>query len=645
MAVVLLLTAFKISGSSIGVYHDFFYGPTHDSNLLINKPRTIRSDEWLVNTEMTIAQSNDNYQTVNKNIGRGEDMSVSLDVPNKDWSELFRPHNWAFFVLPFENAFAFKWWVIGALLVISAYFFILALLPGRRLLAALLSLSLLASAFTQWWYQFVTLGSLYYPLFIAALFIYLLKQKSLLRQLLVAGVITYLLICYVLVLYPPFQIATGLALAAFCVGYLVQHWLEQTKADRPQFYRKMGMLLVSVIITGLVTALFIHTRAAAVHAIQNTVYPGKRVIASGGFDPIHFFSGNLDFQLQFTGKALHYQLISQGISNQSEAANFVYLLPFLLLPAIYLMIKSARQRGRFSWRRLDWPLATVSLLFVALLVRLFVPHFNTLFKLFLLDKVPQKRLVIGLGLLNLMLVVLFMRRLQAHKKQVFSGKIALLLALVVFAVELFTGLVTRHRFPEFIGNARVLLFSIPVPVIFYLLLRKKFELAAAGLLAFGVFMSIGVHPLYRNVSAINQTDLSKEIQQLNKQQPGRWATESLYLENFAILNGAPSVSGLYTYPQFGIWRPIDNGQQQDLYNRYAHVEFNFDRDPNINTGTQLKLIGADHFQVISEPCSGFMKDNNVRYILTSQPINDNCLKLVNQYNYPSRTFYIYQLQY
>src|SRR6185295_13851175 len=83
---LLLLTIFKISGSSIGVYNNILYAKTQPApGLLLNKPREVRSDEWVVNTPMTIAQAQNGYARVNTNIGNGQDMSVVLDVPTKDW--------------------------------------------------------------------------------------------------------------------------------------------------------------------------------------------------------------------------------------------------------------------------------------------------------------------------------------------------------------------------------------------------------------------------------------------------------------------------------------------------------------------------------------------------------------------------------
>ena len=88
--IVVILSALQINGSSIGAYHSLFYGKAPDQSLLFNGPRPIRSDEWLVTTQKTIAQSESNFPRVNTHIGNGEDVSI-MDVPYKEWSTVFRP--------------------------------------------------------------------------------------------------------------------------------------------------------------------------------------------------------------------------------------------------------------------------------------------------------------------------------------------------------------------------------------------------------------------------------------------------------------------------------------------------------------------------------------------------------------------------
>lgn len=634
---LLLLTVFKIHGSSIGVYNEYFYGDRDDSSLLLNKPRPIRSDEWLVATQMTIAQSNSSYDRINPNIGNGEDMSLLLDVPYKEWSVVFKPHNWVFFVLPFENAFAFRWWVIGYLLILSCYFFVLAMLPRRRMLAALLGISLFFGAFIQWWYLYGTLGSLYYCLFIATLFIYLLRKQKWLNLILLGLAGTYLAVSFALILYPPFQIPCALALGAFMLGYTLE---RRRSLALKEWLRRAGIILAAGAVAGTIVLAYINTRSSVVNTVQNTAYPGQREVNGGGFSFTHLFSGHLNYQLQFSGKAAKYRL-DGGATNQSEASKFILIIPFLLLPALYLLIYNYRKT-----KRLDWPLITLSVFFLILLVRLFTPAFDGIFKLMLLSQVPHKRLLIGTGLLNIFFLSLFIRALGQTKKLKFNQWLLVSYALIVFLFELVVALYIRHVSPGFIDLKLAVLFSFPVPVIVYLLLSKKFVWSMTLFVAFSVITAVGVHPLYRGTGIVTASPLSQKIQSISESSQGRWAVEGIYLENFALLNGAPSLSGVYTYPQLELWQPVDSQTDQSIYNRYAHVTFVLDRDSNLQNPDRLQLVGGDHFDVYVEPCSDYLKKSDVQFLITEAPLSvqDTCATAIEKLSFPARTIFIYELR-
>ena len=103
LVIVAVLSGMRLSGSSVGIYHQLLYGAdAHDPNLVANSPQTIRSDEWRVNTPLIVSQWRLSYPRFNKNVGTGQDMSVVVDVPYKEWSVAFRPQHWPFFVLPLE---------------------------------------------------------------------------------------------------------------------------------------------------------------------------------------------------------------------------------------------------------------------------------------------------------------------------------------------------------------------------------------------------------------------------------------------------------------------------------------------------------------------------------------------------------------
>lgn len=282
--ILISLSLLEINGSSIGIYNQFFFGNREDPSLILNQPRAIRSDEWVVNTQMTIAQSNNAYEEINKNIGNGSDMSLIIDAPHSGFSQLFKPHNLSFFIMPFEKAFAFKWWVMGYFLVLSSYFFILALMPNKKLLAVILSLSLFFAPFVQWWYQFITLGPMYYTLFAGTLFIYITRAPNRRQKILLTAALIYTLTCLALVQYPPFQIPCILAMALFVIGYLLE---IKSNGAKNIFKGTLSYALAACVVAGIFTGIFLYEKREIVNTVENTAYPGKRIVKSGGYDIRH----------------------------------------------------------------------------------------------------------------------------------------------------------------------------------------------------------------------------------------------------------------------------------------------------------------------------------------------------------------------
>lgn len=629
---LLVFTTQKISGSSVGVIHNILYGDeVKDHALKMGKPRDIRSDEWLVGTQQTIAQVESNFPRVNKNIGLGQDVSTQ-DLPYRDWSIIFKPHNLAFFVLPLENAFALKWWLMAYLLLVSCYFFVLALLPDRKLLAIGLSISLLFSGFAQWWYAYGTLGSLYYSLFAATFTILLFKQKGLVRKILWGLLLSYVVACFALVLYPPFQIACGLVLGVFLVSYAIQNHKQWGKND---FIRSCLILFGAGFISVLIAGAFVFTRLSVVKTISSTAYPGVRVIKSGGTSPYHFLSSHMGYQFIYDKTAAKYLIDDKNITNPSEASNFLLLIPFLFLPSLYLLYANHRRK-----QALDWPLLGMNLLFLIYLVELFVHPFTPVSRLLLLDKVGPGRALIGVGLLNLVLVTLFIRSLVINRKFSFPKIPAAIYCLLVLVIELLVSFHAQQHFDIFITTKRAILFSLPLPIIIYCLMRRWFVAAISLYATFSIFISIGVNPLYRGLGIVTKNPISIAISHFGSTSNKRWATEGGYLENEAPINNEPSLSSVYNYPQFDLWKTIPQAQK-DSYNRYAHVGIQLSDDPA--SQTSLKLITPDSFIVKTNGCSDYLQQLNVGYVLTATVLKGNCTQLIDTLSFPRTTLYIYKI--
>jgi hypothetical protein len=611
------------------------YGNQTDKALVFGKPQAVRGDEWIVNTQKTIAQKNNNFNTVNKNMGDGEDVSLLTDAPVNDWSVIFKPQNLGFFVLPFENAFSLRWWIMSYLLILSSYFFVLVLLPKKRLLASLLSLGFLFSPFFQWWYLYGTLGSVYYCLFGAVVFTKLLQTKQRLQAGLWSILLAYIAVCFILILYPPFQIPCALAMIAFAIGYFLE---QRNNIDKKLLYRNLIYFICAIVLSLSIVGIFIYQKWDIFMTIQNTAYPGQRISASGGYDLIHALSSNLSPIFQSITRSNAYL---SGATNQSESSNFILLLPFLFIPLLYLSYKKYRKD-----KKIDYILLSSSILLLIMLAWFFIPGIDVFGKFILLDKVPPSRLLIGLGLLNFIFIVEFVR-LYSLLKERLSAMASIVYALLIVVFYLLLDFYLMIKFPGFIDYNFAVILSLPFAIIVVCFMRKYFILALSGLLLFTILSTFHINPIYRGLDDLTITPISQTIKEIGKTSNKKWVSEDgVLFENFATMNGEGSLNGVYLYPQFRIWDKVIPSNQKDTYNRYAHVNFNFDRNINETVKPSLKLIQADRFDVIIEPCDIFLKQNNVGFLITSKQFVENeapCATEIKSIVYPSITFFVYRL--
>lgn len=632
--VVFIFIAFVVSGvngSSVGVQQITFYGNQPDSDLLAGKPRSVRSDEWLVMTQMVAGQEKANYPIVNKNIGDGENMNLILDVPSHDWSQVLRPQNHAFSILPFENAFAYRWWFSAVVLLLSVYFLALHFLPKRRLLASLIALSLYFSAFVQWWYISATLGSLGYATLLMLLFVKFLHAKHTWQKITLSAIMSYAALCFMIVLYPPFQVACLLVTLAFVIGYTLysqKHLLV--------FLKKSSLYLIPALLVVLsVTGLYLYQNRSTVSTLQNTSYPGKRVVGSGGHSVSQFFSGPLAFQHLFQSKSIHYK----EAANQSESSSFLFVGLFLF-PALVGLLAIDKKSNIRSTKALSLSLGVCSLLFLGWL---FVPGLDILGHLTKLDIVPPVRLVIGFGLLNTLVLIVFLFT-YAKSRYTFRALHVILYSVFFLVMQIAVNLYIHHTSPEFVGATKAILLALPIPIALYFILRKQFVAGVAIYALFTIISGAPVNPLYHGLDILTQNPLVKEIEKY-PHNGSRWIVEDGDLENIAITAGYPSMSGVFFYPQNNLWKSVDEKVPAAFYNRFAHVRYIIDRSNTPGPTTFIPTVG-DPLVIRTDPCSKFIQDSNIRHIITSTLINlsaSPCVKDSKVVSTTGKTFYIYSL--
>jgi hypothetical protein len=638
---VLVLSGLKIHGSSVGMFNEHLYGENYkDSSLLFGRPRAIRSDEWLSNTPMTVSQSYNNFPVVNKDVGPGDnaghDMTVVKDFPTKSWESIFKPQNWGFFVVPIENAFAYRWLILSFLLIISVYFFVLELFPGRRDLAILLAGVLYFTPFLHWWYLYTSFGSVFYTLFALIFLMRLHKSKSHKAKIAWASGITFVGVGLALILYPPFQLSAALAGAFFYVGWVLHHFNLRKKVDRLRLIKDLSYIGVALAIAVAFLYAYYTQHKEVIRAIMDSEHPGARRVFSGDRNWayfVHEFSSQLQYRLQFPRAGLTYY------ANQSESANFILFAPFLMVPSWYIIFKDWRKK-----LKPDYPIILLNVLLVLLLVRQHIPHTDILFKPFALNRVPNYRLLLGIGVGQFLLLVSYYRRniSDIFKSKYEQGFLALV-ALSAFGSFLWTGMYTAKHYSKFISNRwEVILAALVMSGIVYMIIRG-WRLGLLALVVFSAFSVVIINPVYRGLGPLLTTPVAKEIQRVSDR-TDLWAVmEDIRFENVALSSGRPSMTALYSYPRKDLWKPLDrDGVNQTIYNRSAHVVF-FNK-PQLKQSQLIKLA-INKFGVLLNPCSDYPKEIGLDFMLTTMPIDSKCAKHVSTVPYPAVTFYIYKLEY
>ncbi|HVS79307.1 MAG TPA: hypothetical protein VHD84_03410 [Candidatus Saccharimonadales bacterium] len=632
--ILALFTAFRISGTSAGVYYPILYGKqAKDPNLIYGHPRAIRSDEWLVGAQKAVDQSKLGFPKNNPDQG---DLSLSLDTPNKDWSTVFKPQLWGYFIMPLENAYAFKWWLVMYLLVVGCYFFILRILPGKKWFALIMSVAFGLSPFLLWWYQSAGFMPLAYGFLILILLMRLLNSEAIpwiknqrVSDGLQVAALAFLSTCFGLILYPPFQIPVAVVMLFFGLGYLA-HKRYSERVQLRVLGKRVGLVFIGLIIAGLIGLLFIHDNRQAIHNLNNTVYPGKRTVVSGGMPLLQMFDGFVMPAEQSDFRGAHF------FTNQSEASNFILLMPFLVLPGLALIA--------YEWhkqRRADWVFIALEVCGLLFLIRAFTPYGSPFYKLLFLQKVPNNgRLIIGFGFLGMVQLIYLVKKIpEAKIPKKTLWPLVLLYGLSCFIVLLWTGVFIREHYPEFLRSLKLIIaFAAAFTAIIMAFLANKKMLAAILFLGFTLLSTFRVMPLYRGLGILTHNDVIQQMAAVSK--PGdSWVTvgnDSAYYEDFGWLAGRRSLSGLHA-PNPAFWEQLAGPSYEDIYNRSGHAFFS--DDPTMQA--PLGKLQSDAFEVKFQ-CSSFI-EKNAQFALSVHPLTESCVHLIKTVKYPAKTFYLYKI--
>jgi hypothetical protein len=626
LLVLIVLVGLGISGSSSGIAHGWFETGS-DPALIAFKPQAIRSDEWNVQTPYTVSQVQEGLPAKNTALPGGVDMSMLFEVPYKDWSAAFRPHTFGFFVLPFDQAFAFKWWLPGAALAIACSLLLTTLWPRRPGAAAFVSVAFFFAPFFQWWYLPETLWPAAWALLVMAATIWITSGRSRVVRWSWAAAAGYVTVTTALGLYAPFLIPALYVAGTFGLGWVLRGGRSEIGAR----LRRLGPLAVAGVSAGVVVGVFLLTRWSMITAFLDTVYPGHRLTSTGAelADPYKkaTFLGAFGMALRDGS--------SDGIgSNSSEASTFVFVGAFLAATCLWLLF--------VVWRRrhvVDTLLLAPLVCGAIFMAFLYVPGWDAVAHLMLLDRVPPQRLLMGLGLVSLVVIAVVVRSLDELDVRA-PWWLVLGLVVVVEAahVILYVKLSGLPRAVAAAGPWYLVVLAMALSVALFS--RRR---VLAGAVAFFVASGLvggWVNPFYHGVFDLRQTDVARALASQQAANPGRWVgVGDSMVGPIVTESGVEAFNGFQGAPDADTWRQVDPNADVDAaaWNRFANVGWVTQPDM-----PRVFNPAADQVRINFDSCAPY-EQKNVRNVLSDHPIDQRCLREMGTVKEPIATFHLYEI--
>ena len=606
LVALLGMTAFGVSGTSSPLLAN---DAGSSDTVIIGVPRAIRSDEWIVHTPMVVSQV-ENGSPRFGDVGVGShDMSVLSDLPVLDWTAAFHPNHWAYPFLPIDNAYAFDWWSVAALLLLGTYSFLLVAIGSIRwsIVGALL---LYGSPFFHWWYTGSAFGSVGWMTFAGACLL-LAVSFSGRKRVVFALLAAYSLACFALTLYPPFQISAAIGVGVVALGALWPRWREGSATLR-------SILLSGVIAGGAALVpigAFLVTRAPALHAISQTVYPGARVVPGGELPWGQLFSSWFGLNYLTNGPKLRGVLFP----NESEASSFLFLGVVLLvaIPLVWRFVApaGARLRGVI--------IASVAAM-ALLLTQMFVGLPSVVAKITLLSIVPERRALIGLGFASMVFVVAVGVSLERMVVPTFARRLAGIVLVAATAAGVI-GLAQEFRSVSAAVGNKLIVVSVLIAVATAALYFWRPLLSVCALAAFGLLVSLPVNPLVNGLSQTRESAVVSTAKAIDSEPngAGAWLAESYPIASLLTTAGVQNLSGVNLYPNVPAWELIDpDHQYENAWNRYSQAAWSFD---TASKAPVVRLVQEDAIEVTVGPCDPVLDKFNVRHIVTLRRMQAACL--------------------
>jgi len=561
--------------------------------LVLGSPLEVRSDEWLrwspdVITRWTVPDAEERRSILEVPISD----SVLGDV--LDW--VLNTDERVAGLLPLDQAFALWWWwpifASGA-----AAALLLRRFGVTRAFAGAGAVLFISSPVNAWW-SFLPSRVAWVPM-VAVLMLDSARRRSDWRAYALAAGAGVLIARIPSSDYAPWSLVFSLASGAL----LLDLW----RRDRVGWSELRRLLIAPVTSLGLVALWWIDV-SDRYRTLAGTEYPGSRRERGGSDDLPSMWSGMFD--------GAHAVRSWSGDVVGSNLSEVAMGLTIVVVPAAALMISSllgAPRRTRASLLPCSTFIAVVLLIWSQFEWPTWLTVINPLVL------VPGERVTQVIGMWLIIPVFTLLQSHASPSRWTQGAVLATTLALGSSAV-------VKHRdfFPDMPVWGLVLI-VVGTAVLLTMTLEPRAAPASVSILTVAALAStITVNPLVTGIGDLTDSESATLIRDVMSTGGGRVASDDYTVDTLLTVNGAWMASGQqYWGPNKSIWTVLDPSSPEPTpWNRgTSYISFSWD------TGVDTPIVTTpqdDLIRIRISPCDSRLTILDVRWIVSSQPIDTGC---------------------
>jgi len=633
-----LLVGADVNGSSIGILHA---GSRHDPALIAGTPRGIRADEYAITTPLAVSDVRQGFPAKPLvGMTETEQTAIPHGAPTKQWSEVFKPHDWGYLFLGAARGLAVHWWLPYLLALLGVYWLLLSL-GFDALTSAALSTATTMTPYNAWWTAPSSVMVVGYATVAAAACCRAISATTPRGRLAYGAAAGAATTALVLTLYPPWVLSVGLVAAAAVVGYAFD--------ARPRL-RALVLPVAAflVVLIPSVTGWYLQNRAA-IKVITATYYPGHRLSKAGEASfaylldaPLNpLFSGSAGGSLRTTGV--------RAATNLSETSAGWLPLPLLLAGIVALVVIVVHRRpaaddaaaaeqtsGVVAGR---WTATAVAVVLAVLAAWAILPLPDWTGSV-LLDRVKGTRVPEALALATvLLLAIVGSRRPGRSNRLVAAGWAAAAIATVALTVW------SARQIPW--NQAKAPLFTV---VVLALLVAVPFALIGSGwfprvgavVLAVFAFWSWAlVNPLYHGLGPLSTDTLTRAMRTLPGVHSGDRVEVFGKSRTVALVRaaGLQVASGVTFYPNVPIMESLAPDQPH-YWNNY--IVYTWVPDPG--AAVPIHQIHGTSMELHVSPCDPRILSLGIKWAVADRPLQGDCLSPVDVVHTRARDYYRYRVR-